>query len=29
VIWTEGDHVLAAESDLPGDELLNLTQTLR
>lgn len=29
VMWTEGDRVLAVQSDLPGDELLNLAQTLR
>jgi hypothetical protein len=29
VMWTEGDRVLAVQSNLPGEELLNLAQTLR
>jgi hypothetical protein len=29
VMWTEGDRVLAVQSDLPGDQLLDLAQTLR
>ena len=29
VMWTEGDRVLAVQSDISGDELLNLAQTLR
>jgi hypothetical protein len=29
VMWTEGDRVLALQSDLPGEELLDLAQTLR
>jgi len=29
VMWTEGDRVLAVQSNLPGEELLDLAQTLR
>jgi hypothetical protein len=29
VMWTEGDRVLAVQSNLPGDQLLDLAQTLR
>jgi hypothetical protein len=29
VMWTEGDRVLAIQSNLPGEELLDLAQTLR
>jgi hypothetical protein len=28
-MWTEGDRVLAVQSNLPGDQLLDLAQTLR
>jgi hypothetical protein len=29
VMWSEGDRVLAIQSNLPGEELLDLAQTLR
>jgi hypothetical protein len=29
VMWTEGDRVLAVQSNLPGEELLDLAQTIR
>jgi len=29
VMWTEGDRVLAVQSNLPGDQLLDLAQSLR